>query len=282
MKKTLLSCVLATAFGLTASAQLYDQTENQGTTAIISAELSDVNSIVQCADDFDVPAGSGWIIDTIGVSGFRSAQQGRNMTQVTVEFYLDDAGPTGSPVFSTVVNLDSGGVQTPVSDTTLYLVIPETFLPEGKYWVSVYGRTEQAERWNWYTTTGAAIGEEAVLVDYDDVFGVGATTWTTFTALGLDQKNLSFTVHGRESTVGIVEMEEAKISVYPNPTADFINVDFADLQVKQINIYSIQGTLMFAQVNPQNSIDVSMLAAGNYIIELITNEGIASQQFVKK
>lgn len=121
-----------------------------------------------------------------------------------------------------------------------------------------------------------------MLIDHNDVFGVGATSWTTFTELQLDEKNLSFTVHGRESSVGIVEMEEAAIEVYPNPTADFINVDFADLQVKQINIYSIQGTLMFAQVNPQNSIDVSMLAAGNYIIELITNEGIASQQFVKR
>ena len=280
MKKTLLSCAAVVLASMTASAQLYDQSANGGTSGIISADLTDVGSLVQSADDFEVPAGKGWMVNEVTVSGFRTTADGRNMTKMTVQIYRDDLGPTGTPILNEVITLDSTGVPTP-ADTVLTLSVTDTWLPEGIYWLSVYGETPQAERWNWRVTSGAAIDQEAVLIDYDDVFGVGATDWTKFSDIGLTFYNLLFIIDGSESSVGIKELDASRVSVFPIPANDVINVTVENAKIEQLYIFDAAGKMVMSERNPATQLNISNLTEGTYLIQMNTTEGITSKQFVK-
>ncbi|MFT5970599.1 MAG: hypothetical protein ACI8ZO_001113 [Flavobacteriales bacterium] len=281
MKKTLLSCAMLSAFALTATAQLYDQTSGKGTLGMISATMTDASSTVKSADDFTVPA-AGWMVSGISVAGFRSASEGKPMTKVTVEFYADSLGPIGDPIYSEVITLDNGGVPTPTIDTLLTIRIQDTWLTEGTYWLSVYGDSPSASRWNWYTQTTATIGQEAMLIDVDDYFSIGATDWTTFTDLGSTQTGLIFQIHDAGSMVGIAELNETKISIFPIPATDVLNVVSETAKVERLNIYDATGKLVMSELNPSSQLDVSNFATGIYIAEVSTTDGIAKKQFVKK
>jgi len=55
-------------------------------------------------------------------------------------------------------------------------------LTAGTYWVSV--EVNGTGRWNWLQSAGQQ-GAEAQLIDPIDYFGLGATDWTPFSAIGL-------------------------------------------------------------------------------------------------
>ncbi len=79
------------------------------------------------------------------------------------------------------------------------------------------------------------------------------------------------------------QLEVTRITVFPNPTTDYINVitnDAAGL----INITDVIGNLIYTEkisLN-QNVIDVSRYKAGLYNLSVQTKGGITTQTFVKK
>nr|WP_315032257.1 T9SS type A sorting domain-containing protein [uncultured Chryseobacterium sp.] len=72
----------------------------------------------------------------------------------------------------------------------------------------------------------------------------------------------------------------AKISIYPNPVSDILNIGtFAD--IKNVSITDLSGKSI--NVRPDgNKIDVRSLPAGNYIINIETKEGKTATKFIKK
>lgn len=63
-------------------------------------------------------------------------------------------------------------------------------------------------------------------------------------------------------------------SVYPNPATDFIRVESAKLSVKQIRLLKMDGKVALETNQQHNPIDVSNLANGNYIIDVIYQNGL--------
>ena len=67
------------------------------------------------------------------------------------------------------------------------------------------------------------------------------------------------------------ENRKSKIVVYPNPTDDKITVS-SDEEIKSVKIYEMDGRLISEYYNAE-SIDVSMISRGMYMIEVVTSKG---------
>lgn len=93
----------------------------------------------------------------------------------------------------------------------------------------------------------------------------GSSTWemATFLVFGYNH-------------VGIGEKAEATVSVYPNPTVDFVYVD-ADTE-GSVKIYSISGQLLIDEpVNEGvNNIDINALSQGTYLLQFSNAKGNSS------
>lgn len=69
------------------------------------------------------------------------------------------------------------------------------------------------------------------------------------------------------------------ISIYPNPTADFLNID-SPQEIISYTIYSTTGQIMMTEQNVR--IDISTFNSGLYHIQIETIEGIENHQFIKQ
>lgn len=91
------------------------------------------------------------------------------------------------------------------------------------------------------------------------------------------------------STINVNELSYSNdLRVYPNPSSDFINIEFEESQeIKTLNVLSMDGKLMESFVNFSNSnkmrIDVSSLSKGAYIIQSRDNNNrVYSTSFIRK
>lgn len=77
-----------------------------------------------------------------------------------------------------------------------------------------------------------------------------------------------------------VVVNENILSIYPNPTSNFLIVKTID-GIDNISIFDLTGKLLISQENSK-SIDVTKLANGIYIAQIMIKNRIVSKQFVKK
>lgn len=114
---------------------LYDQTDNPGTNAVTSQnfEIEYDAYDAQAADDFEVPAGETWTIDTVEVAGRYDRGTGP-ADSVNVFIYQDSGSLPATPVFTQTANFYSPGPNQ--GDFIIPLDAPVT-LQEGRYWLSV-------------------------------------------------------------------------------------------------------------------------------------------------
>lgn len=87
----------------------------------------------------------------------------------------------------------------------------------------------------------------------------------------------------QEETTGIQAPEWAHaITVFPIPAKNQLNIDAGGLQIEGLNLYSIQGKRM-RQFDPQqNSMNISNLPNGVYLLEIITEQGVVSRRVEKQ
>ncbi len=79
---------------------------------------------------------------------------------------------------------------------------------------------------------------------------------------------------------GLSEMTASKFVIYPNPTSERINLS-TDENIQQLSVYDDQGRLVKSQRGNRYQIDVSDLATGNYILEVMTSNERHHFRFVK-
>lgn len=88
-----------------------------------------------------------------------------------------------------------------------------------------------------------------------------------------------------EATTGIVDdVNASKITLYPNPATNQLHWNIVgNVQVKKISIYSIEGKPIdsFDVVTNANTIDISSLPKGTYIVKWFTNAFVTQSIFVK-
>ncbi|HLP55356.1 MAG TPA: FG-GAP-like repeat-containing protein [Fluviicola sp.] len=84
--------------------------------------------------------------------------------------------------------------------------------------------------------------------------------------------------------LSLVEVEGKKISLFPNPTTDYLAIENIDLlDVAEAAVYNMKGEKVLTRTSDYAKVDVSALAEGAYIIVIQTKAGERySEAFVKK
>jgi len=83
--------------------------------------------------------------------------------------------------------------------------------------------------------------------------------------------------------VGVDELTEGKVKIYPNPTNDILYIEGA-VDHCRCEIYTATGQLVYKNDNCQNKlkVDVSGIQPGAYIIKLMSADNIINKVFIKK
>jgi hypothetical protein len=72
-------------------------------------------------------------------------------------------------------------------------------------------------------------------------------------------------------------------TIYPNPVDEVLNLNTKqDTEVYSLTIYNLLGQQVQTTTNPTNTVDVSSLKTGNYIVKVVTDKGVSSSKFVKE
>ncbi len=92
---------------------------------------------------------------------------------------------------------------------------------------------------------------------------------------------LNVTNDGDGSHVGIEDAEPVvEFSVYPNPATDRLAISGVN-GLNEVSVIDVTGRTVMT-LGATNSIDVSGLAAGVYVVRIATEQGIGMQKFVKE
>lgn len=75
--------------------------------------------------------------------------------------------------------------------------------------------------------------------------------------------------------------DTTEISVYPNPSLDIVHFN-TDLSISKVSIYNVNRQLIRVEKPVQNSIDVSSLSPGFYVLQFAVNGKKLSKKIVKK
>lgn len=88
-------------------------------------------------------------------------------------------------------------------------------------------------------------------------------------------------VVGEPGTASIDDVFASKVTVYPNPANSFINISSAEA-ISGVEVYNVIGKRVLQVTNVvNNSIDVSSLSKGMYILKIASGDSIATKKIIK-
>ncbi|WP_431243692.1 T9SS type A sorting domain-containing protein [Flavobacterium sp. P21] len=80
----------------------------------------------------------------------------------------------------------------------------------------------------------------------------------------------------------IAEPETSKVVLYPNPVTDILYFSKSTQTIEQVQVYNMSGTLVSSAGKNAESIDLSQLISGTYLVKVYTNDGSFNQTILKK
>jgi hypothetical protein len=141
------------------AAVLYDQTDSPSGTGILSQNDGPQN--VQAADDFTVPPGQPWKVESVDVVGAYDLGAGP-ITSANVFLYSDNGALPGTELFA-------GQNVAPLNGTAgPDFSVPLTGAPQlaqGSYWVSVQVNIPAGNIWDWQTRSTQS-GNPRAFIDH--------------------------------------------------------------------------------------------------------------------
>ena len=110
-------------------------------------------------------------------------------------------------------------------------------------------------------------------------------TWAGKITLASDSSDTGYNNTGNlvtiSNTASVSDFENLKISMYPNPSSDFINISNDNLSIKNIKIFNVIGKKI-AEINVNDNkiinIDIQNLSKGIY---LLSADNKATVKFIK-
>lgn len=230
--------------------------------------------------DFGGGAAGGGVDGSSAQLAFKDSNNG---LLITVDGLID---ATSTPSVA-LYNTTNGGVSWEPIETTGYYFNNLTYVP---------GTT------NTYVTTGATFYQDAFMGS--SFTKDGGLTWTSIDG-GLQRGTVAFlnTTTGwagqfsdaaSGGTKGILKFQgdlnlavsdasanKSKLSIYPNPTTDVINLK-SSKEIKGVSIIDLSGKIV-KQSSGASQVNVSGLAKGNYILQAINKDGsVENTKFIKK
>ncbi|WP_313804389.1 S8 family serine peptidase [Flavobacterium sp.] len=123
-------------------------------------------------------------------------------------------------------------------------------------------------------------------VEVDDAIGTYTVQVTHKGALLNGSQNYSLVISGFDQTVlSQSDFVMGKVSVYPNPASDILNIEGGDAVFVKYELHDVQGRLIKSEKlsNQSNfTIDTSSLTQGVYLLNLISEKGNHLEKIVKK
>ena len=154
------------------------------------------------------------------------------------------------------------------SFTTLHLDINPTLVagPTGGY----------PDVWTEFTITVAGVSATPVAMNFAFRYFVtnGGPAGDNSNYIGIDTFSLV------RPALAVSNVNKAKVSIYPNPTTDYLNVSSAS-KISSVEVYDISGKRVKAEL-VDNKVDVQNLAKGSYVIKITDGSGSTSQKFIKE
>lgn len=179
---------------------LWDNTNiNVTTSGIVSNDLRGRHpdsSLVNTADDFVVPPGVQWSVDSIYARGFSTVTGAVDSYAVAI-YANDPANKPGTRIYYRAL-IPANGL--PRFDSLKLKLPTPVVLTSGTYWLSVYaiynaGTVLSQTRWNWYNGP-TAVGLTAHIQDFTGLFGIPPFPWATVTSLGVANPSNHFALFG--------------------------------------------------------------------------------------
>ena len=109
-----------------------------------------------------------------------------------------------------------------------------------------------------------------------NIISTDATISNTFNA-----RRFSINVVEVENILSINDIDEHSVAMYPNPVTDILTID-SNATLQHIGVYSINGAKVFTTEKViNNTIDLSTLTSGMYILKIETNKGSVFKKLIK-
>lgn len=181
--------------------------------------------------------------------------------------------------------VDFGGTeQTPaplvLQINTWYKVIVYINYTNGKVTYQIPSLDIAAEVTNAIFSGAGAATYAPIEIDFLAIGGTGNTASST---IKYDNYNASAV---NSETASVDDHLSQQFAMYPNPTTGIVNItNNENVLVSQVNVMDLNGrvvkTVKFDNVS-EAQVDISGLSAGMYIMNITTNQGIATKKVVKK
>ena len=158
---------LVTGARVTDSATLYDQYNNNGSNGVTSTNRTDSALVSsEAADDFVVPAGRSWTIQSVDFRGFPGIPPAG---PITVRIYTNVGNLPGTALYTSVLLSPTGTDP----DLTVALNNPPT-LTAGTYWLSVQANQSSGD---WYWGMRSVQSNNPAAWREGGGLGTGCTSW---------------------------------------------------------------------------------------------------------
>ncbi|HEY6143790.1 MAG TPA: T9SS type A sorting domain-containing protein [Flavobacterium sp.] len=135
-------------------------------------------------------------------------------------------------------------------------------------------------------TSGTDIAIAAKTTSYTATKGIVIITDIapgTYTISKGDTTNLYFIKTTYRKNLGTEDNVKApKLTLYPNPTTNQLYFSSSDQKIENVAIYSLSGALIKNISTVGESIDVSNLSTGSYLVKVTTEQGSFTQKIIKK
>ncbi|MES2575629.1 MAG: T9SS type A sorting domain-containing protein [Bacteroidota bacterium] len=96
-------------------------------------------------------------------------------------------------------------------------------------------------------------------------------------------ENFLFYMKTSYATLGTDDnVQTPKLTLYPNPVMNTLYLSSSNQKIKTVAIYSFTGALVKTIANDSESIDVSNLSNGSYLVKVTTDQGSFTQKIIKK
>lgn len=98
--------------------------------------------------------------------------------------------------------------------------------------------------------------------------------------------NVAYLNFSSITTAVVAPIVESKLVLYPNPTHDVLNIEFANdnLQAVQIEIVGIDSRVVLSSIlqNTKNCISIDALPKGIYLVRCYNGNNVSSTKFIKQ
>ncbi|WP_334056077.1 T9SS type A sorting domain-containing protein [Polaribacter sp. P097] len=96
-----------------------------------------------------------------------------------------------------------------------------------------------------------------------------------------NESSLGSVVVGEPGTASVDDVFASNLTVYPNPANSFVNISSSE-NISGVEVYNVIGKRVLQVTNVvNNSIDVSSLSKGMYILKIASGDSIATKKIIK-